>query len=107
MFLCYEHPDKHPFISDDEKSFLKDKTFGYLEANRENVPSTPWKEIVTNTPVIALLVSSVSLTIDIVFQSFIQIKFQIPFNFFIQIFCVGLIQLGILCCEHRSTKVFE
>ncbi|XP_055326919.1 putative inorganic phosphate cotransporter [Sitodiplosis mosellana] len=57
-FLCYEHPDEHPFIKDKEKSFLKDKTIGYLEADRKNVPPTPWKAIITNTPVIALLVCS-------------------------------------------------
>lgn len=58
-FLCYEHPEKHPYVSDEEKAFLREKTIAYLDAERENLPPTPWKAIITNTPVIALVVSSV------------------------------------------------
>lgn len=50
-------------MSESEKSFLKNKTSAYLESNRKNLPPTPWKAIITNTPVIALLVCSVSLTL--------------------------------------------
>ncbi|XP_031629153.1 putative inorganic phosphate cotransporter isoform X2 [Contarinia nasturtii] len=56
-FLCYE-PQNHPFISAKEKQFLKEQSIGGLEADRKNIPPTPWRGIIKSAPVIALLISS-------------------------------------------------
>lgn len=61
--MCYEHPEKHPYISEKEKLFLKNKTFDYLEVERKNLPSIPWKSIITNVPVVVLLVCTVSVAL--------------------------------------------
>lgn len=68
-FLCYEHPQKHPFIGDYEKQFLNNKTAEYLEAERSNLPPTPWRAILTNIPVLTLIVSAVS-SVNLTFLSF-------------------------------------
>lgn len=68
-FLCYEHPQKHPFIGDSEKQFLNNKTAEYLEAKRSNLPPTPWRAILTNIPVLTLIVSAVS-SVHLTFLNF-------------------------------------
>lgn len=59
--LCYENPQNHPFIGEKEKHFLKLKTGAFLEANKKNVLPTPWQAILTSSPIIALLVSTVNI----------------------------------------------
>lgn len=63
--LCYERPQHHPWISEKEKKFLKEKTAIYLEADRKNVPPTPWTAILTSVPVLALFASLVSINIPL------------------------------------------
>lgn len=58
-FLCYERPEKHPFVSEEEKIFLTEKENEYLETDRENLAPTPWRKILTNKPVMTLIVCSV------------------------------------------------
>lgn len=48
----------HPFISDKERDYL-DREIGNLERNLKVPLETPWKSILTSTPVLALIVSGV------------------------------------------------
>ncbi|XP_001947560.2 putative inorganic phosphate cotransporter [Acyrthosiphon pisum] len=51
--LVYNDPKSHPFISDTEREYLK-KSIGSLERKRE-LPSTPWKSILTSWKIWALI----------------------------------------------------
>ncbi|XP_017774606.1 PREDICTED: putative inorganic phosphate cotransporter isoform X2 [Nicrophorus vespilloides] len=54
--LCYSEPSSHPFISDDEKNFLR-KELGSNE-QKSNVP-TPWKAILTSVPLWSLVAAQI------------------------------------------------
>lgn len=54
---CYNGPESHPFITDEEKEFLKNEV-GTLSVD-SNVAPTPWNEIYKNIPVLALLCAKV------------------------------------------------
>ncbi|XP_031629149.1 sialin-like [Contarinia nasturtii] len=56
-FLCYEKPQDHPFISDEEKEYLQQKIEHY-ENERRNLSSTPWIAIIKCSPVWALILST-------------------------------------------------
>lgn len=58
-FLCYEQPQDHPFISDEEKEYLKQKIEHY-EYEGKNKSSTPWMAIAQSSPVWALVLSTVT-----------------------------------------------
>lgn len=56
--ICYEQPQNHPFISDDEKEYLQRKIDDYAN-ERKSLPSTPWFSIFKSTSVLALILSTV------------------------------------------------
>ena len=56
--VCTDTPDSHPFISDAEKDYLL-KEVGQVGGTK-NAKVTPWREILTSGPVIALTVACVS-----------------------------------------------
>ncbi|EDW39857.1 GL16129 [Drosophila persimilis] len=53
VFLCYSDPASHPFIKPSEKEYLA-KEIGTIGRN-ESLPPTPWKAILTNLPMFALV----------------------------------------------------
>ncbi|SPP81431.1 putative inorganic phosphate cotransporter [Drosophila guanche] len=53
VFLCYSDPSSHPFIKPSEREYLA-KEIGTIGRN-ENLPPTPWKAILTNLPMFALV----------------------------------------------------
>lgn len=55
--LCYSDPESHPYISDKEKDFLQ-KELGCLERDK-NLPPIPWRAILTNAPMLALICAQV------------------------------------------------
>lgn len=58
MFLCSSDPASHPFITEKEQNYLNSE-MGQLK-RATGLPSTPWKEMLTSPPVIALLIAQVS-----------------------------------------------
>lgn len=52
IFLCYNYPDVHPFISDMEKKYLRETT---EENTSRQKRSIPWRHIATSVPFWALL----------------------------------------------------
>lgn len=75
--LCYNDPNAHPFITDYEKAYLLDelgqqqqqqtqaKKMVSNETNKQQTSakrSTPWRQILTNAPFIALILCQVSYT---------------------------------------------
>ncbi|GAB0095292.1 putative inorganic phosphate cotransporter [Sergentomyia squamirostris] len=57
VVLCYSNPESHPFISDEEKAYLKEE-LGTLERDK-NLPPTPWRAIFTSGPMLALICAQV------------------------------------------------
>lgn len=57
--MCYEHPKNHPFISHAEKTYLQNQIENF-DSNRKDFKSTPWKEMLHSSPVLALVFSTVS-----------------------------------------------
>lgn len=57
MFLCSNNPENHPFISEREKNYLK-RELGQLKRDK-NLPPTPWREMLTSAPMIALIFAQV------------------------------------------------
>ncbi|KAH8250691.1 hypothetical protein KR038_008041 [Drosophila bunnanda] len=53
VFLCYSDPTSHPFIKPSEREYLM-KEIGTISRN-EDLPPTPWKAILTNLPMFALV----------------------------------------------------
>lgn len=60
MLLCYNNPASHPFISSAEKEYLL-KELGQLERDK-NQHATPWRDILSNKAVLALIVAWVGYT---------------------------------------------
>lgn len=58
MTLATSYPSQHPFISQREKDYLL-KAIGRLERD-QSLQMTPWRAIVTSTPVIALIATKVT-----------------------------------------------
>lgn len=56
-FICYNNPDSHPFITEREKNYLS-RELGELK-RRDDLPSTPWKAMLTSPPMIALIAAQV------------------------------------------------
>lgn len=54
MFV-YNDPNSHPFISDEERAYLK-RAIGRLERKKDLTP-TPWKSILTSGPVWTLVIA--------------------------------------------------
>jgi MFS family permease len=55
--LCYNDPKSHPFITDREKAYLT-RELGQIERNKD-LPPTPWRSIVTNKAMIALVIAQI------------------------------------------------
>lgn len=53
--MCYDRPHSHPYITEKEKRFLAQE-INYLH-NEDNL-ATPWRKVLTNTPVITLIIVS-------------------------------------------------
>lgn len=60
--LCYNRPECHPFIKDDEKRYLRDQLgqAPTLSNGRIQRSKTPWRQILTSVPFIALIFCQVS-----------------------------------------------
>ncbi|XP_069685198.1 putative inorganic phosphate cotransporter isoform X2 [Periplaneta americana] len=56
IFVGYNDPQSHPFISDEEKMFLE-KTIESL--NRSETPPTPWRAIFTSIPLWGLIFAQI------------------------------------------------
>ncbi|XP_075232253.1 putative inorganic phosphate cotransporter [Lycorma delicatula] len=54
FLLCYNEPDSHPFISDEEKEFLHQALEGV--SARKDIPRLPLLSILTSLPVWALMI---------------------------------------------------
>lgn len=50
--ICYNDPGVHPFISKEERDYLRAE-LGQIKRNND-LPPTPWMSILTNVPVLAL-----------------------------------------------------
>ncbi|XP_046751153.1 sialin-like [Diprion similis] len=57
ILLCSNHPDSHPFISDQEKKYLHD---AMVEHTQKETGPTPWRQILTSVPMWALIVVNIS-----------------------------------------------
>lgn len=68
--FCYNRPDFHPFIKDEEKVYLQEQ-LGQASISAKNDrrqqhrqrrrrPKTPWRQILTSVPFIALIFCQVS-----------------------------------------------
>lgn len=55
LLLIYNSPSKHPYISDDERSYLEEE-MGQLE-RRSDLPSAPWLQMMRSKPLCALLLA--------------------------------------------------
>ncbi|XP_055920216.1 putative inorganic phosphate cotransporter isoform X2 [Eupeodes corollae] len=51
--LCYSDPGSHPFIKQSEKEYLI-REMGSID-RKTDLPPTPWKKIITNAPMLALI----------------------------------------------------
>lgn len=56
--ICTNCPSTHPFISDEEKHFLR-KQISQARCRDERPVATPWKAILTSSPVLALIAAEV------------------------------------------------
>lgn len=52
ILLCYDHPDEHPFISDQEKEYLAESL---SEHTQKQIQPTPWRHMLTSVPMWAML----------------------------------------------------
>ncbi|PNF21048.1 hypothetical protein B7P43_G08414, partial [Cryptotermes secundus] len=55
--LCYNDPQSHPFISDEEKTFLE-KSIGGID-NKKDVPPVPWREMAKSVPLWGLIFAQI------------------------------------------------
>lgn len=55
QLLCYSEPESHPFISDEEKAYLKKE----LENVSEESLDIPWKDILKSPPLWALVAAQI------------------------------------------------
>ncbi|XP_055295735.1 putative inorganic phosphate cotransporter isoform X2 [Sitodiplosis mosellana] len=56
-FICYNNPESHPFITEKEKQYLT-RELGELK-RRDDLPSTPWRKLLTCPAVIALIFAQI------------------------------------------------
>ncbi|XP_055847091.1 putative inorganic phosphate cotransporter isoform X2 [Episyrphus balteatus] len=55
--LCYSDPGSHPFIKQSEKEYLL-REMGSID-RKTDLPPTPWRKILTNAPMIALVFAQI------------------------------------------------
>lgn len=58
--LCFNYPESHPHISDEEKNYIQTEMNGGKESAMGQ-KSIPWRAILTNRPVIAYILAMVIL----------------------------------------------
>ncbi|KAJ8680612.1 hypothetical protein QAD02_016399 [Eretmocerus hayati] len=58
LFLCYSSPNDHPFITDKEKTYLKEHIGNYA---RKDIPSFPWKHALKSKPFLSLVIMQAGL----------------------------------------------
>lgn len=58
LFICYNSPDSHPFITEVEKNYIHAEMKNGKDSP-EKQKHTPWMAILTSTPVIALTFATV------------------------------------------------
>ncbi|KAF0305398.1 Vesicular glutamate transporter 2 [Amphibalanus amphitrite] len=56
VLLVYDNPEKHPFITEEERLFIV-TAIGSGQTNERRLP-LPWKEVMTSPPVWALIITS-------------------------------------------------
>lgn len=56
--LCFNDPESHPCISQKELDYLKTE-LGRLK-RAENLPATPWKDIIGSPPMLAIIIAQVN-----------------------------------------------
>ncbi|XP_076627177.1 putative inorganic phosphate cotransporter [Colletes latitarsis] len=56
LVTCYNNPDSHPFISEREKDFLRERMQAHTH---KKPPSVPWRHILTSVPVWALITAQI------------------------------------------------
>lgn len=72
MLICYKDPASHPFISKEELNYLKTE-LGQLKRH-DDLPPTPWIDILTSVPIIAFIIAQVKD--DFQFKRILQINFN-------------------------------
>lgn len=56
LITCYNNPDTHPFISEKERNFLRDRLHAHIH---KKPPSVPWRHLLRSVPVWALIVAQI------------------------------------------------
>ncbi|XP_076175055.1 putative inorganic phosphate cotransporter isoform X2 [Ptiloglossa arizonensis] len=56
LVTCYNNPDTHPYISEREKNFLRERMHTHTH---KKPPSAPWRHILTSVPVWALITAQI------------------------------------------------
>lgn len=74
--ICFKDPASHPYISKEEREYLKAE-MGQLKRH-DDLPSTPWREILTSVPVLAYICAQVGF-FAIFINSFRAYNEHIPF----------------------------
>lgn len=98
--LCYDRPEKNPFISEAEKRYLERQINDFNKENSE-LPPTPWKLMLFCPPVIAL---SFSIVCFITFFFGWLSKYNNNEAKMLS-FVSGSLQLVLLHCEHWFTQI--
>ncbi|XP_051157949.1 putative inorganic phosphate cotransporter isoform X5 [Leptopilina boulardi] len=56
IFICYNNPSEHPFISEGELKYLQDRLSAHTH---KKPPPVPWKHLLTSVPVWALIAAQI------------------------------------------------
>ncbi|XP_058793477.1 sialin-like [Phymastichus coffea] len=56
LFLCYNSPQVHPFVTEKEMKYLKESM---NEHTRVNPPTLPWRQIIVSKPVWAVAIGTI------------------------------------------------
>ncbi|XP_015436491.1 PREDICTED: putative inorganic phosphate cotransporter isoform X1 [Dufourea novaeangliae] len=56
LVTCYNNPDTHPFISDKEKNFLRERMQAHTH---KKPPSVPWRHLLKSVPLWALITAQI------------------------------------------------
>ncbi|XP_017798778.1 PREDICTED: putative inorganic phosphate cotransporter [Habropoda laboriosa] len=56
LVTCYNNPDTHPFISEKERNFLRERMHAHTH---KKPPSVPWRHVLRSVPVWALIAAQI------------------------------------------------
>ncbi|CAK9834371.1 Putative inorganic phosphate cotransporter [Anthophora retusa] len=56
LVTCYNNPDTHPFISEKEKNFLRERMHAHTH---KKPPSVPWRHVLRSVPLWALIAAQI------------------------------------------------